>query len=124
MKEEKPYYLELEDRGEYLYAVVGGDVQSPETVKIYWTEIAEKCTALGISKVLLEKDFAQTITAPEILGLADYLSKILAEKKIALFDRYPNQSLNELGKVIARTHGVQLRVFENLEDAEKWIKRI
>jgi hypothetical protein len=123
MKEDAPYFLKSEDRGEYLYVLVGGAVLTPEIANQYWDEIAEKCQALGKSKILIEKDFAETVTAPEILEMGVYLGKILAGKKIAFFDRHSNQSVNELGKVIARNQGVQMRLFENIEEAENWIIR-
>jgi hypothetical protein len=121
MKEDAPYYIESENRTEYLYVLVGGEVLTPEIAKMYWDEIAEKCTDLGFSKILIEKDFAKSVTAPEILEMGVYLGKILPGKKIAFFDRYTNQTINELGKVIARNQGVQMRVFEKLADAERWI---
>lgn len=121
MKEEPPYYIESEDRNEYLYVLVGGDVLTPEIAKLYWDEIAVKCSDLGVSKILIEKDFLKSVTAPEILEMGVYLGKILAGKKIAFFDRHINQSVNELGKVIARNQGVQMRVFESVSAAEKWI---
>jgi hypothetical protein len=121
MKEAPPYYIEFENRGEYLYVLVGGELVTPEIAKLYWDQIAEKCDELNASKILIEKDFAQTVSAPEILEMGLYLGRILPGKKIAFFDRYSNKGVNELGKVIARNQGVQLRVFENVEDAEQWI---
>ncbi len=124
MNEDKPYTIELKDRGNYLYALVGGEKLSPEIAKMYWDEIAAKCSELGKSKILIEKEFPRHVSPPEMLEMGVYLGKILAGKKIAFLDRYKNEGINELGKVVARNEGVMLRVFQSIEDAEKWISGI
>lgn len=122
MSKDAPYKIKLENRGEYLYALVGGEMLTPEIAKLYWDEIAEKCSAAEKSKILIEKDFAQSVSAPEMLEMGAYLGKILAGKKIAFIDRHINASVNELGKVVARNQGVIMRIFNNIEEAEKWIE--
>ena len=124
MNEDAPYTIKLEDRGEYLYALVGGKMLTPETAKMYWDEIAEMCLSLDKSQIMIEKDFAQSVSPPEMLEMGVYLGKILSGKKIAFLDRYKNESINELGKVVARNQGVIMRIFNNAEDAEKWLTGI
>ena len=124
MNEAAPYKLSLEDRGEYLYALVGGEVLTPEISKLYWNEIADKCLKLGKSKILIEKDFVQGVSAPEMLNMGIYLGALLPGKNIAFLDRYKNDDVNELGKKIARNQGVKMQIFENINDAEKWLLAI
>lgn len=121
MSEAAPYKLDLEDRGEYLYALVSGEALSPDIAKLYWDEIAEECRKLGRTKIMIEKDFAQSVTAPEMLSMGVYLGEILPGRPIAFLDRYRNEDINELGKKIARNQGVKLQVFKNIADAEKWL---
>ena len=121
MNEDAPYKIELEDRGEYLYALVGGKMLTPQIAKMYWDEIAEACSKLEKSKILIEKDFEKSVSAPEMLEMGVYLGKILAGTKIAFLDRYKNESVNELGKVIARNEGVIMKIFKKTEEAEKWL---
>ena len=121
MNTEKPYTIQMEDRGDYLYAVIGGKKLTPEIAKLYWDEIAEECFRLEKSKLLIEKDFLETVSAPEMLAMGVYLGSILADKKIAFIDRYKNESINELGKKIARNRGVLMRVFQNVKEAEEWL---
>lgn len=121
MKTEKPYHIKLEDRGEYLYALVGGEILTPDIAKLYWDEIAEKCFSLEKSKIMIEKDFKKSVSAPEMLEMGVYLGSILANKKIAFLDRYKNESINELGKKIARNRGVIMRLFDNAGEAEDWL---
>src|SRR5687768_4238295 len=112
MNKDAPYKIELEDRGEYLYVVVGGETLSPEIARMYWDEIAEACSKLRKSKILIEKDFFKSVSAPEMLEMGVYLGEILAGTKIAFLDRYKNESVNELGKVIARNKGVIMKIFK------------
>lgn len=121
MNENAPYNIKLEDRGEYLYALVGGEKLSPEIAKMYWDEIAEKCAELEKSKILIEKDFPRHVSAPQMLEMGVYLGSILAGKKIAFLDRYKNEEVNELGKVVARNEGVIMKVFKNVDEAEEWL---
>ncbi len=121
MKIDSSYTIKFEDRSEYLYVLVGGKTLSPEIARQYWYEIAEECQKLGKTKILIEKDFAQTVSPPEMLEMGVYLGKILPNRKIAFFDRYRNESINDLGKKIARNRGVKLQVFESFENAEKWL---
>ena len=121
MKEEKPYIISLENRGEYLYALVGGETLTPEIARMYWDEIAEMCFEINTSKIMIEKEFAKSVSPPEMLEMGVYLGKIFAGKKIAFLDKYKNENINELGKVIARNQGVIMRIFNNTENAEKWL---
>ncbi|MDQ3180336.1 MAG: hypothetical protein M3Q33_07435 [Acidobacteriota bacterium] len=121
MNSDKPYIIKLENREEYLYALVSGDILTPEIANMYWDEIAEMCSTLKTSKIMIEKDFAKSVSPPEMLEMGVYLGKILSGKKIAFLDKYKNENINELGKVIARNQGVIMRIFKNTEDAEKWL---
>lgn len=121
MNKAKPYEIKLEDRGEYLYALVSGEILKPEIAKQYWDEIAERSFALRQTKIMIEKDFSQTVSAPAMLSMGDYLGKLLATKKIAFLDRHENAAINNLGQKIAENRGVKMKVFQDIEEAEKWL---
>jgi hypothetical protein len=121
MSLDKPYTIKLEDHGEYLYALVSGGKLTPEIAGAYWREIADMCFDLGKTKILIEKDFAETVSPVEMLQMGTYLSEILPNKRIAFIDRYGNEDINELGKKIARNRDVKMQTFHNVKDAEKWL---
>ncbi len=121
MKLEKPYRIEIEDRGEYLYVVVGGDKLTAEIAAQYWREIAGVCFELNKTKILIEKDFAESVSPLEMLHMGAFLGELLANKKIAFLDRYGNEDINELGKKVARNRNVYLQTFKNIKQAEEWI---
>ena len=112
MKVDNRYTIKLEDRGEYLYALVGGEKLTAEISAAYWREIAGKCFELKKNKVLIEKDFLESVSPLEMIQMGTYLGKLLATRKIAFLDRYGNEDINELGKKIARNRDVKLQVFE------------
>ena len=121
MNKDKPYTIELENRDKYLYALVGGEKLTPEIAKMYWDEIAEMCSKIQTSKIMIKKNFSKSVSPPEMLEMGVYLGKILTGKQIAFLDKYRNEDINELGKVIARTQGVLMRIFSNKVNAEKWL---
>lgn len=121
MNTEKPYTIKLENRDEYLYALVGGEKLTPAISRMYWDEIAEMCSRLQMSKIMIEKNFTESVSPPEMLEMGIYLGKILAGKKIAFLDLYKNENINELGKIIARNQGVKMRIFMDREEAKKWL---
>lgn len=118
---DKPYIIKMEDRGEYLYALVGGEKLTPEIAGSYWREIAGKCFELEKTKILIEKDFAESVSPLEMVYMGNYLGELLATRKIAFIDRCGNEDINDLGKKIARNRAVKLQVFNDIESAEKWL---
>ncbi len=80
MNKDKPYSIKLENREEYLYALVSGKTLTPEIAKMYWDEIAEMCFTLKKSKIMIEKKFTKSVSPPEMLEMGVYLGKILSEK--------------------------------------------
>lgn len=115
------YDIKMEDRGEYLHVVVGGPKLTAGIARGYWNEISERCFELGISKILIEKEFEESVTPGEMLEMAEHVGRILATRKIAFIDRYGHESINELGKKLARNRDVMLQLFVNIESAEKWL---
>lgn len=115
------YKIFMENRGEYLYVLVGGKKLTAEIAAAYWREIASECFALKLTKVLIEKDFAKTVSPPEMLQMGEYLGYLLPTFKIAFIDRYNHKDVNHLGKVVARSNEVKMQIFDNPEEAEQWL---
>lgn len=121
MSTEKPYYIEMEDRGEYLWVLVGGEQLTAQIARQYWNEIADKCFETGKMKIMIEKDFKNSVTPAEMIQMAEYLSQILPTRKIAFHDRHGHENINELGKKLARNRDVMMQTFKDLQEAEKWL---
>ena len=118
---EKSYSISTENRGEYLYVLVSGKKLTASISAAYWREIAHECFELKILKILIERDFKQTVSPPEMLQMGKYLGYLLPTFKIAFVDRHRHQEINELGKTVARHREVVMQLFDNTKDAERWL---
>jgi hypothetical protein len=119
--EGKSYSIETENRGSYLYAIIGGFKVTPEMSKDYWTEIVAECRELGLTKILAEKNFIETISMDSLAGLNPYFTELFKGFRVAFIDRYGHDDISELGKKLARSSGVKMQVFDDVGEAEKWL---
>ena len=118
----RPYRIELEDRGDYLYVLVGGDRLTAEISAAYWREIAHECFETKKDKILIEKDFSETVSPPEMVQMGEYLGYLLPTFRVAFIDRHRHQNINELGKKIARNREVMMQIFDDVAEAEQWLR--
>ena len=122
MENEKPYTLEMESRGDYLWVLAAGKKLTAAISAAYWDEIADKCAELGIRKVMIEKDFREPVGPQDMIIMAEHLSKVLPGGHVAFLDRRNHDSINELGKKLARNRDVMMQIFKNTGEAEKWLR--
>jgi len=118
---EKVYTIQMELRDEYLYVLVGGEQLTAAIAVSYWNEIAEKCVEIECRKILIEKNFKETVSAEEMLRMAEHLGKLLPNRRIAFIDRYQHENINELGKRLARNRHVLMQTFDSVSAAERWL---
>src|SRR5262247_1271054 len=106
MEAEKPYSIEMENRGSYLYAIVGGIKVTPEIALDYWNEIIAECDDIGLSKILLEHNFVEMVTMQEMLEVIGPVANLLKGHTMAFVDRFDERSghhdVPEAGKKILR----------------------
>ena len=121
MDAEKAYSIELENRGEYLHAIVGGLRVTPGIALGYWREIIGECEELGLSKILLEHNFVEMISMQEMLEVIGPVADLLKGRSFAFLDRYGHYDIPEAGKKILRGHDVKMQLFRDLDEAEKWL---
>ena len=121
MSETPDYTIEMESRGEYLWVLVGGERLTADISRRYWEEIADKCDELGCRKILIEKNFRESVGPAEMLQMAENLGKLLPTSHIAFHDRHDHTSINELGKKLARNRDVMMQTFKDVRDAERWL---
>ena len=121
MNADKPYTIDMEDRGSYMRVLVGGERLNATVAAMYWNEIAEACFESGKDKILIEKDFPESVAPTDMLQMAEHLSQVLPNRRIAFIDHHGHSSINELGKRLARNRDVMMQVFDSVSDAEKWL---
>src|SRR6185369_14189829 len=121
METEKGYSIEMDQRDEYLYVLVGGEKLNAAISVAYWNEIAEKCLDNNCRKILIEKNFKESVSAQEMLRMADHLGTLLPNHLVAFVDRYGHHDINELGKRLARNRLVMMQTFDGIAEAERWL---
>jgi hypothetical protein len=121
MPADTDYTIQMKDRGTYLWVLVGGERLTADISRRYWEEIAEKCDELGRGKILIEKEFPESVGPGEMLVMAENLGKLLPTRRIAFIDRFDHSSINELGKKLARNREVMMQTFNDVADAERWL---
>jgi hypothetical protein len=117
----KTYSLETENRGTYLYAIVGGLKVTPEVALGYWREIVKECDELGLRKILLVHNFVEMISMPDMLEVIRPIGELLQGRAFAFIDRYGHYEIPEAGKAILRGLDVKMQIFADVEEAEKWL---
>ena len=121
MGENTAYSIETENRGSYLYAIVGGLKVTPQIALDYWNEIIAECESLGCSKILLEHNFIEMIEMAEMLSIIGPVADMLNGRMLAFYDRYSHYDTREAGKKILRSHDVKMQIFQDLNEAERWL---
>lgn len=120
----KPYSLTFEHRNGYLYAFVAGVEDSYEISRAYWTEVVEESKRIGSSKVLIEEEIVENASLTDVFRLASELPQLgFGRTVVAFVDRFlDQQEVNEFGAVVAQNRGFNGRVFNNVEEAKRWLE--
>ncbi|HTK25503.1 MAG TPA: hypothetical protein VL327_03015 [Pyrinomonadaceae bacterium] len=121
MGENTNYSIETENRGSYLYVIVGGLKVTPQIALDYWNEIIAECESVGCSKILLEHNFVEMIEMGEMLKIIGPVADMLNGRMLAFYDRYGHYDTPEAGKKILRSHDVKMQIFQDLKEAERWL---
>jgi hypothetical protein len=115
------YSIETENRGSYLYVIVGGLKVTPQIALDYWNEIIAECESVGCSKILLEHNFVEMIEMGEMLKIIGPVADMLNGRMLAFYDRYGHYDTPEAGKKILRSHDVKMQIFQDVKEAERWL---
>jgi hypothetical protein len=115
------YSIEIENHDPYLHVAVGGLKLTPEIALAYWHEIIDQCESQNCSKILLEHNFVEMISMPEMLEIIGPVAQMLNGRMLAFYDRYGHYDTPEAGKKILRSHDVKMQIFHDLKEAERWL---
>lgn len=119
----KPYNIEFDHRPDYLYVYISGEKDSLEISRNFWLEIAGECKKISCSKVLIVEDIKGAISTTEMYQLATEIPQMgFFGVRVAFVDRYiEQQELNEFGEIVATNRGLRGKIFNSIEEAEKWL---
>jgi hypothetical protein len=117
------YQLKIEQKPGYLHFTVAGR-NSPDTVASYMQEVMQEVAARHCPRVLIEEN----LEGPR-LGTMEVFSMVTAGAKrhhgeleaLAFVDLNAEGGLMRFAEDVAVNRGIPVRVFRNLEAAEKWL---
>lgn len=119
----KLYVLRFKEHADYLYAFVTGERDSYEISRQYWKEVADECRRVRCKKVLIEEDISEEMSTTETYRFTSEIIDLgFSGIRIAFVDRHLNQKeLNKFGELVATNRGLLGKVFDDVEEAEKWL---
>ncbi len=118
-----PYTIVFEDCPKYLYALVHGEQYGYAVLAQFLLEIADECKKRKFSQVLIEENISATTPEEDVFRIASELPQLgFSDIRMAYIDRFTEQEdLNEFGREVAESHGVDVKIFSSFEEADKWL---
>jgi hypothetical protein len=120
------FELTIEERPGYLYARVRGP-NSPETVLEYLSQVRAACERARCRSVLIDEDLSGA--GLQTFDIFEMVSRQSAEaaktfERIAFVDTNPDHEgrLMKFAETVAVNRGLNLRVFSDLAEAERWME--
>ena len=118
------YHLTIEERPTYLHAKVTGDHNARNALR-FLEEVYEACVKSNCSAVLLEMNLSgPSLGSANIFGVISQRTPFaLKLRRIAYVDASSERSPEQMkfAETVAVNRGVNVRLFRNLADAERWI---
>jgi hypothetical protein len=73
--------------------------------------------------VLVEENISATASEEDVFRIASELPELgFGDIRMAYIDRFAEQKdINEFGQEVAEKQGVDVKIFSNMEDADKWL---
>jgi len=118
--QDKGYSLRMEHLDPYLYVTVTGARVTGPIALDYWAEIITECDRLKCSKILLEHDFTEMISMPEMLEIIGPVTDMLKGRMMAFYDSYGHYEIPDAAKMIMRAQNVRMQIFHDLS-RERWL---
>lgn len=121
----RAFELFFERRPAYLYARVAGQEDSYEISRQFWQEIADECRRLDCKKVLIVEEIVMEAPLHDVYQLASELPHMgFRGVKVAFVDRLAeDRQINEFGALVATNRGFHGQIFNDFDEAEKWLLR-
>ncbi len=124
MERRRPAYeLTLENRHNYLYAHVEGDVSRPGVAVEYLKRITDACRKAQCSRVIIDKDVPREFGVWDIFFVATRFPKLGVEAtKIAVVDKgMLSSNRTEFSVVVGKRPGLDVHIFKTVPEAEEWV---
>lgn len=118
------YKITFQKNEDHLYCFVEGKDTKKKSALEFWLEIGEKAQEFGYGKILVEEDLEDHISMTELYEVMTEGAEFeMLGFKIAFFDRHSDHNeFNKFGETVAKNRGVDCKVFNDLKEAEDWLK--
>lgn len=119
----KDYSLKFEYRPDYLYAYVSGEQDSLEISRSFWRAIADESLRVEAHRLLIVEDIEEAVSQTDMYQIASEIPQLgLNAIRIAFVDKFiEHQDLNEFGEIVATNRGIYGKIFNDVDQAEKWL---
>lgn len=117
------YHLILEDRSTYLHARAIGE-RTSENARRFLEEVYVACVKGGHTAVLLEMAFSGgSLPAASVFGILSQRAPEGANlRKVAYVQtEIDDPEMPRFAEAVARNRGVNVRLFNSVADAERWL---
>lgn len=119
----KAYTIVFEEYPKYIYVLVHGEEYGYDVLRGFLREIADECRNRGFDRVLVEENISATASEDDVFRIATEMRELgFADIRLAYIDRFQEQQeINEFGENVAVKNGVDVRVFSDREEADRWL---
>ena len=120
---DRKYTIVFENYPNYLYALVHGESYGYEVLTGFLKEIAHEVLARGFERVLIEENISAGATKDVAFRVASELPELgFTGIRMAYVDRFLEQEeVNEYGRDVAVHNGIEVRLFDDQEMANRWL---
>ena len=120
---DRKHTIVFENYPNYLYALVHGESYGYEVLTGFLKEIAHEVRARGFERVLIEENISAGATKDVAFRVASELPQLgFTGIRMAYVDRFLEQEeVNEYGRDVAVHNGIEVRLFDDQEMANRWL---
>jgi predicted GNAT superfamily acetyltransferase len=120
---DRKFTIVFENYPTYLYALVHGEAYGYEVLTAFLKQIADEVNARGFNQVLIEENISDGATKEDAYRVASEMPEMgFAGIRIAYVDRFLDQEeVNEFGRDVAVHNGIDVRLFNDQEMADRWL---
>ncbi|MFL6468315.1 MAG: hypothetical protein ACJ72Z_10200 [Pyrinomonadaceae bacterium] len=120
------YRIVFEEYPNYLYALVHGEKYGYGVLAGFLREIAVECRKRGFEQVCIEENISATASEEDVVRIASELPDLgFRDIRMAYIDRFQDEQkeMNEMGQGVAVEQGMEVQIFNNQMEAERWLAK-
>ena len=116
------YEIAVERRCDYLFISLEGGENSYEITRRYWDEIISLTSDRKYSRVLVERNIAQSLNTQDVFRVLTEVAFIARTGvKFAFYDCHFDAEKSEFEELVSGNRGLNIKYFDNLPSAEIWL---